>query len=246
MMEGSWLDALKSASLEWRAPMAPLDWEAVKAQVGNLPPDLRLLYECANGVRLPAGLKLFPLRGRPGELSVLVSSRDANGMWQFGRMGERVHLFAVQKKRIHGRADGTPLPDWVAVAPGDTWVYGMRHDANMKTRLFPSLSSLLAGLLPDWLKPGEKEPEPEFAHSSDVQLLASGSLEVDIEVEEPVDAVIEAVEEIIEEQTAAVPPPAPLDAITTTEKVQRPTRKAKKKPAKRKPKKPARKARRQK
>jgi hypothetical protein len=185
-MDTSWLELLKTVSLEWRSPLARPDWEAVEARVVSLPPDLRLLYQATNGVRLPAGLKLFPLLGRSGEASTLVLSK-AGGVWHFGRMGERVQLFAAQKEKVHRRGDGAALPEWVVAASAGTWVYGMRHTASAKTLLFASLPALLTGLLPDWLAAKAKEEEPEFAKSSDVQLVSSASLEIDIEVVEPVE-----------------------------------------------------------
>jgi hypothetical protein len=183
-----WLETLRAAALDWREPMTQDDWEAVKADALGLPPELRALYENANGARLPERLRIFPFSGGPGEVSTLLRSRDVAGVWRFGRMGE-VELVALQKKRIRG---GTALPDWIAAVEPDAWVYAIRNDASSRTRLFPSLPSLLTGLLPNRLAPKLRveppplpEVEPDFASSSDVQLIASDSFEVDIAVEAP-------------------------------------------------------------
>ena len=101
--EIAWLEAMRHASLDWRPPMPPSDWEAVKLLVPLLPPDVRALYERTNGVRMPGGLRIFPFHGRRGEVSTLLSSRE-KGTWQFGRVGEKVQLFAVQKGRIRSNA----------------------------------------------------------------------------------------------------------------------------------------------
>jgi hypothetical protein len=229
-----WLEALRVASLDWREPMTDEDWEVVKADALRLPPELRALYEAANGVRLPERLRIFPFSGAPGEMSTLLRSRDMAGVWHFGRMGE-VELIALQKKRIRG---GAALPEWIAAVESEDWVYAIRNDANSRTRLFPSLPALLTGLLPDRLAPKVKvappplpaKDEPDFAQSSDVELIVSDSFEVDIVVEPPPRPLRVA-------PLPDVPPPPPADAVdvasATTEKVKIPRKKRRKAPKKR-------------
>jgi hypothetical protein len=228
-----WLEVLRAASLDWREPMSDDDWEAVKADAVRLPPELRALYEAANGARLPERLRIFPFSGAPGEVSTILKSQDAVGVWHFGRMGE-VELIALQKKRIRS---GT-LPDWIAAVEPDGWVYAIRNDANSRTRLFPSLPSLLTGLLPGRLAPKPKpvppplpaKDEAEFANSSDFELIGSNSFEVDIVVEAPPPYLAPRL-------PPDVPPPPPADALdpdqvdvasATTEKVKIPRKKRRK------------------
>lgn len=241
--EVAWLEAVRHASLDWRPPLAPSEWEAIKLVVPMLPPDVRTLYERTNGVRMPGGLKIFPLRGRRGEVSTLVSSSD-KGSWHFGRVGERVQLFAVQKKRIRSDAGRAKLTQWWQEAREETWVYGIRHDGNREIRLFPSLHAMLKAILPSWLEHSGAQDEPDFAKSADVQLIDSDSFEFDIDVEEPVvDATeLEVVEEVSdrwvigEPEETPPPPPPPDESMSTTQKVKVPAGKRggkrKKKPAK--------------
>jgi hypothetical protein len=239
--EMPWLESVRHASLDWRPPMAPSEWEAMRPLLPLLPPDLRALYQEANGVRLPSGLKIFPLRGKRGEVSALLQSSETRGSWQFGRVGERVRLFATQKKQIRSSAGKARLTQWWQDAREDTWVYGIRHDTHPEIRLFPSLPSLLKALLPGWLEPAAAEVEPAFAQSADVQLLDSDS--IDIQVDEsaappkpPEEVMSEPISDrwILEESALAA---------STTEKVNLPAgkrTKRRKKPSK------ARKARRRK
>jgi hypothetical protein len=225
-----WLEAMRHASLDWRPPMPPSDWETIKVLVPLLPPDVRTLYVRTNGVRMPGGLKIFPLHGRRGEVSTLLSSRE-KGVWHFGRVGEKVQLFAVQKKRIRSDAGRARLTQWWQEAREETWVYGIRHDANRETRLFPSLPGMLKAILPSWLDHPAPGEEPDFAQSADVQLVDSGSLKIDIDVEEPAERAdpteMEVIEEVsdqwvIREPHETPPPPPDPSMLTTTQKVKVP------------------------
>jgi hypothetical protein len=191
-----WVEELRRASLDWRPPLTPLEWLGVEAQAAGLPPDLRLLYAASNGVRLPEGLRLYPLSGGPGEPSTLGHARESDGrpaaagMWRFGRVREHVSLFAVQKRQIRGRADGSPPPDWMAAVGADDWVYGIRNEDNLRTRLFPSLARMLEALLPQRLRFAEPAPIPAIPapQSVEIDLSSSDSLEV------PLDIAVEIVE----------------------------------------------------
>jgi hypothetical protein len=209
----TWVELLRDASLDWRPPMSPLEWEDVKSQTAELPPDLRTLYGAVNGIKLPAGLRLFPLRGAPGEASTLRYSREpvpglgTAGIWRFGRMGEKVHLFAVQKRKIHGRADGAPLPTWLQAVSDDAWVYGFRNESSFQTRLFHSLAAMLHALLPDRLVLETPPPAPAALPGSiEVDLASDDSVEVelDIAVEEPS---VEVLDEADILQEVSPPPP---------------------------------------
>jgi hypothetical protein len=177
-----WVEVLRSAALEWRPPLSPLQRLGVEPRVARLPPDLQQLYAATNGVRLPAGLRLYPLEGRPGEPSTLQQGAAVK-MWRFGRVREHVSLFAVQKQHIRGRADGTPPPDWLKSAAGEAWVYGLRNDDNLRTRLFPSLAGMLEALLPDRLQLQSPEAPSEEIHIEEAAL--EDSIELEIAVEEP-------------------------------------------------------------
>jgi hypothetical protein len=185
-----WVEALRSAALEWRPPLSPLERLGVEPRAAQLPPDLQRLYAATNGVRLPAGLRLYPLEGRPGEPSTLRQGAAAK-IWRFGRVREHVSLFAVQKQHIRGRADGSPPPDWLKSAAGEAWVYGLRNDDNLRTRLFPSLAGMLEALLPDRLQlhpppPAPSEPEEHPTEEVDLEeVVLEDSVEVEIAVEEP-------------------------------------------------------------
>jgi hypothetical protein len=223
-----WVETLRSAALEWRPPLSPLQRLGVDRRAAQLPPDLQQLYAASNGVRLPAGLRLYPLEGGPGEPSTL-SQGAAAKMWRFGRVREHVSLFAVQKQHIRGRADGSPPPEWLKSAASEAWVYGLRNDDNLRTRLFPSLARMLEALLPDRLPPLAEAPAappqelpPEEVDLEDVA--AEDSVEVEIAVEEP------SLQLDIVEAPAELAAPVPAKRKRRPARQQRPP--ARKKPAK--------------
>ncbi len=149
-MMRDWIVGLKKGASQQQGGVDTALWESLEEETGTpVPSELRDLYEAMNGAIFAPDVELWSLR--EGERNLLEQSREPlpgfpdSGVWRFGSQGGGGQLFAA---RLQELADSDlSLPDWLAQAEDDRWVYGL-HREGTDPRFYRSLEQLLGILVP--------------------------------------------------------------------------------------------------